>query len=364
MKGQNVGNNHPLISSDSQSALLGHELGNVLNGLLGMAELLGETGLDAQQSQWLKAIVHSGLQMQALIQPGRFSDRQQDSNPGACTRKVDGVQLLEQVLTSHTPAARFRGNTLYVSMSPDVPRYWDCDPCMVRQLLDNVLGNAIKFTLAGKVHVEVLAVSAGQTLLLRISDTGPGFGKQGRQPDRIAESGGAGQANTGPGNQGFGLYICRQITRSMKGDLRVGGSDKSGACIEISLPEVLPDDAGGQTTACSVFRMIRCGLNLSDPLRLSVQNILERLGVEWTCNGLHPSGDELCIELGEARYASMPGGSQLLLTPVVADPSGCAPRMLAMPLFESTLGSVLLEIAIEWRRSLRNGNPGSTRSRR
>ena len=66
MKGQKLNVQTGGLPAVESTALLGHELGSVLNGLLGMAELLGESGLNREQRRWLDAIEHSGLQMLAL----------------------------------------------------------------------------------------------------------------------------------------------------------------------------------------------------------------------------------------------------------------------------------------------------------
>ncbi len=118
MKGLERGNTSTVFPDDHQLAILGHELCNVLNGLLGMAELLGNSGLTAEQGRWLRAIVHSGKQMESLIRPGRFF---RTANQTVCLphpARVDGLELLEQVIISHTPAARVRKNRLFLVVHP------------------------------------------------------------------------------------------------------------------------------------------------------------------------------------------------------------------------------------------------------
>jgi hypothetical protein len=151
MKGHKGGFPSTIFPDDHSVAMLGHELGNVLNGLLGMAELLGDSGLSAEQDRWLTAIEHSGRQMQSLISTVRFIEGGAGLNIVPRKRRADGMELLEQVIISHTPAARLRNYRLILVMEPGLPRHWYCDACLVRQLLDNLVGNAIKFTCAGKL---------------------------------------------------------------------------------------------------------------------------------------------------------------------------------------------------------------------
>jgi hypothetical protein len=347
MKGQKSGKSHSILQRDTQSAQLGHELCNVLNGLLGMIERLGESGLSDKQNQWLKAIEHSGLQMQSLIRPDRFPGQVSGISLKPRIRRVDGVQMLEQVLTSHIPAAQSRKNTLFMMIAPDLPRHWDCDPCMVRQLLDNVLGNAIKFTAAGNVLVEVMAGPATRTLLFRISDTGPGIGNTWRKPTCVAEPASPEPGRTGFGNQGLGLQICRRILAALGGRLNCGSPGSGGTCIEISLPHVLADSTGPAGLGCSLFDSIRCRLRLAEPWLKCAGSILDRLGVEWTGDPQVYSDQNLCIDISEA--ARGPGyGRGVLLLPMPADKPGHGGKSIAMPLLESSLGALLLEMALEW----------------
>lgn len=365
MKGQKSASFYPVDPPDEQPDLLGHELCNVLNGLLGMAELLGESGLNDEQSQWVKAIEHSSLQMQALIEPERFSGQGPGVNLTPRPRQVDGVQLLEQVLTSHKPAAQSRTNQLFMMMDPELPRYWNCDPCMVRQLLDNVLGNAIKFTQAGQVLVEVLAGSDKRMLVFRISDTGPGIRKTREEPECAGESRRSVKDAVRHDGQGLGLYICRQIVSALTGRLSCTSPGSGGTCIEISLPEVLAASASHARPGCALFAAIRCRLTLAEPLLKCTVSILDRLGVEWTCDAPEYSDQCFYVEVSEAFPGSNPGGGSLLLSPVPVNGSACGPKAVTLPLLESSVGSLLLEMAFEWHgRNIRCDIPGSAPARR
>jgi len=365
MKGQKSASSYPVNPPDDQSALLGHELCNVLNGLLGMAELLGESGLNEEQSQWVKAIEHSGLQMQALIQPERFSGQGPGVNltPRLC--QVDGVQMLEQVLTSHKPAAQSRNNQLFMMLAPELPRYWNCDPCMVRQLLDNVLGNAIKFTQAGQVLVEVLVGPGKRMLVLRISDTGPGIRKTRRVPACTDETGRSVKDRARRDGHGLGLYICRRIVSALAGQLICTSPGSGGTCIEISLPEVLAASASHARPGCALFDAMRCRLTLGEPLLKCTVSILDRLGVEWTCDPLEYSDQCLYVEVSEASHGSSLEGGTLLLSPVPVNGSGYGGKAVTLPLLESSIGSLLLEMAFEWHgRNIRCDIPDSAPTRR
>lgn len=357
MKGQHFNHFFPSV--------LGHELGNVLNGLLGMAEVLGETPLTAEQSRWLDAIIQSGLQMQALVEAAGSAPGQPFHTPEPRFERVDGVRLMEQVITSHIPAARLNNNCLYLSISADLARFWNCDPRMVRQLLDNVLGNAIKFTRHGDIHVDLCKKPVTGTVLFRIRDSGIGFGAPGHCASRVAEAGGLASAGMNTGNRGLGLPVCRQIIRALNGELHIGRRDGVGTQIEIALPGVLDESADQPSLECSLFRLVQCRLNLSGSILPVVQSALARLQVAETTGEPDTSGDILQVELSEQSSGLSRTDRRLLLKPGNAGGRGPGCRSLTLPLLESPLASLLLEMVLDWQTArVRNGNPGFFPSRR
>jgi len=368
MKGQKGDFPSTTFPDDHSVTMLGHELGNVLNGLLGMAELLGDSGLSAEQDRWLTAIEHSGRQMQALISTVRFLEGGAELNIVPRKRRADGMELLEQVMISHTPAARLRNNRLLLVTEPGLPRHWYCDACLVRQLLDNLVGNAIKFTCAGEIVVEVTSApgtgAAGEMLEFRITDTGPGLGAVAEKQIFGAYQRSSPSHGDNPGDRGLGLFICRKIVLAMNGRISCSSPEGGGACFEMALPEALilqQDDL--PVLRSSLLAQVRCQLELGYPLRRSVENFLTRLGVRWSNHeptAVRSSGYGLTLVISDA--ARTPGNHLpgLLLTPL--SHSGRAPgsRILDAPVLESSLGALLLEFALQWRSlEIRNGTPGS-----
>ena len=366
MKGQKSNIFYSSNPQTCQSAELGHELGNVLNGLLGMAELLGSTGLSPEQEQWLEGIVHSGRQMQALIQSEWNALRGHVPRPAPSPELVDGVRLLERVLVSHLPAARTGNNCVHLNIHADVPRYWDCDPCMVRQLLDNVLGNALKFTSDGDVVLEVLAITLQGKVLFRVSDTGPGFEPKPCHPPGVSEQVKLANRGAGPGNQGFGLPVCHRIIEALGGEFSITSAGKTGTRVEFSLPQLINPQVDFVHLDCSFFRFIQCRLcRLADPLLPGVQNALDRLGVEWSSGDPVRPGDQLIIEVSERFRGPGRGDRELLLRPVTREMPATESRNLALPLLESSLGSLLAEMALTWRtQAFKSDGSGSVHAQR
>jgi len=374
MKGQKGGKAGHSSSGDHDMAVFGHELGNVLNGMLGMAELLRDSGLTGEQRQWLDAIEESGRQLRRLIESIHRTPRGSATLAQPRTVRTDGIAMLEHIMISHAPAALRRNNLLAMVTEPGLPRYWTCDPCLVRQLLDNLMSNAIKFSRSAEVVLEASLVPAIPTrpaaLGLRVQDTGPGIDPaagtrifEAYQKYGVREPGRAGGA-------GLGLFICRDIVRSMNGRIDWSTPREGGACFEVLLPGLpLTETAVAMSGRTFLLSDIRCLLDLGVTLRRSVGGFLNRLGVPWEAGqedsrsleslpgvGEHDSVDAAVLAV---RVTAVPGPGErgqpqcLSLRPLTTTTGlRLQSRTLGIPVLESTLAAVLLEIGLEWRREL------------
>jgi hypothetical protein len=348
-------------------AILGHELGNVLHGLLGMAELLGESSLTPDQCQWLRAIEHSGQQMASLIQSAGSRAPSAISCLTPQPSRVDGVEILEQVVMSHTPAARSVKNQLILLVDPGMHRYWCMDACLVRQLLDNLVGNANKFTQQGQIVIEAASVSLagreGEAIRLRVSDTGSGFESAVAEKLFGAYRRFSDTCETATGNRGLGLYICQNIAEAMNGQLSCARAQGGGAVFEVVLPGAtdrfvarLPDFRSG------LFDHLHCRLRLNLVLKKSVENFLTRLGVRFSeiAGGGEPPPSQVLDILISVAAETAVNQPCLLLTTISQSGTQRRQKTLESPLLESSLGGLLLEMALEWRgQLLRNESPDS-----
>jgi hypothetical protein len=344
--------------------LLDHELGNVLNGLFGMAELLGDSGLTVEQNRWLRAIEHSGRQMQSLIRTVKVSG----SSIGLVSEpekvRVDGLDMLEQVLTSHTPAARRSRNHLLLVIDPQLPRYWNCDPCLVRQLLDNLVGNAIKFTRGGEVVVEVSAgcgPSSDAPLQFCVSDTGRGLDAELESRIYGAYQRARASGESEPMGRGLGLFICHTLVMSMDGRISCSSPAGGGALFKVILPGTLATQGAGPTLPhSSLFAQMHCQLMLTGELLRSVENFLGRLGVSFGRGSSRPGNHALVLAVTAPEKRSGSSSRGLLrVSDMCADPQVHS-RVLHTPLLQSSLAAMLLETALEWRRAgLRSDKPDS-----
>jgi len=352
-------------------AELGHELGNVLNGLLGMTRLVRDSGLNAEQERWLRAIEQSGLQMQWLVDAFRCEALPADQSAFHRPAEFDGIDLLEQSVLANAPSAQDGFNRLMLVAGPGLTRYWTCDPCLLRQVLDNLLGNALKFTRSGEVVLEAGAsggVGGWDDLWITVTDTGPGIDKTlGSRIFAPYEQGVASMPGQS-GGRGLGLFIARRIVDAMGGTISWSSPAGGGTCFEVRLPGILgrtTPEGGGLPSG--ILRNMRCQVDLAGPLQRSVIGCLARLGVisgmpsaaDGRVSGKRSlSGRGLRVVLSELPSNGEHPGPALQVRAQTATGEVIVSKPLQAPILECSLGPVLLETALEWL-WIRNERSGS-----
>lgn len=215
-------------------AMINHELRTPLNGLLGSAELLADTLLDAEQQSYLTNLQHSGDMLRVII-----NDLLDFSKMNAGMMQLIMTQFRWQDLQNtlygiFTNKAREGGIEFVIESRGDFPAYWIGDVERINQILVNLVGNAIKFTHTGEV--KVLARWINDRLLLRITDTGIGipfeshatlfdpFTQVDRSSSRQCEG------------TGLGLGICKNLVELMHGDIDFSSVEGEGTEFFVSIP--------------------------------------------------------------------------------------------------------------------------------
>ena len=213
-------------------AIMSHEIRTPMNGVLGMAELLVKTGLNARQQRFTETIQRSGDALLAIIndildfskiEAGKLSLDRQDFDPR---------QLIDDTRQMFTESASVKGLILSAQLASDLPASVNGDLARLRQILINLVGNAVKFTEAGEIVMRMDCGDIGaDTIQLRIEveDTGPGIDPALHRDIFEPFAQGDGSTTRKYGGTGLGLAICRQLARLMEGDIRVESTPGRGS---------------------------------------------------------------------------------------------------------------------------------------
>jgi signal transduction histidine kinase/CheY-like chemotaxis protein len=222
-------------------ATVSHEIRTPLNGVIGLAQLLAMTRLNAEQASYVEAIGDSGRALAQLIddildfskiEAGRLDIRAEAFSP---------APLVEGVVELLAPRAFEKGLEIASFIATDACRPIVGDPARLRQILLNLVGNAIKFTEHGGIGVRVTWTS--DELSFRVSDTGPGVPET-AQATIFEDFAQADSSTTRrDGGAGLGLAISRRLAASMGGALVLRESSDSGAVFELTMPATCIGDA-------------------------------------------------------------------------------------------------------------------------
>lgn len=219
-------------------AMISHEIRTPMNAVLGLASLLGETRLDATQKRYIAGIADSGTHLLALINDILDFARLESGKDEARPVPTEFRDLVDVIVKLITVLALEKGLRFSVAIGAEVPHHLMLDPAYLRQVLINILGNAVKFTEKGEVRLDVTASNeTPDRLRLRfaINDTGVGIPAvmQQRMFEPFERGASSGQL---AGGTGLGLAISRRLVSAMDGSLRLARSDASGTEFIVEIP--------------------------------------------------------------------------------------------------------------------------------
>jgi CheY-like chemotaxis protein len=225
--------------SDQLLAALSHELRTPLNGVLGMAGLLGQTRLDANQRAYVKALQESGEHLLELVNDvldlARLEAEGFQPNPAP----TDIERLLQSTAELLSPRANAKGLEIAWASDPDLPLV-AADEGRLRQILFNLAGNAVKFTSEGGVLLRAvkLASPRGTVLRLSVRDSGPGVSETDRE--RIFQPFARGSAALAGAieSTGLGLAIVRRLADALDGRIGLDTSMGEGSDFWFEIPMV------------------------------------------------------------------------------------------------------------------------------
>ena len=229
-------------------ATLGHEVRTPMTGVLGMSELLLATSLDPVQRSYAGSIQQAGSHLLRLVNDALDLARIEAGRLELDLRPFDLAGLLDQVQALMQPMARQRQLAFLRGDDPPGPISISGDEMRIRQILLNLLGNAIKFTERGHVGLAVRLDDNGGGVCFEVHDSGPGISAEQQQRlfHRFEQADGPRTASR-YGGSGLGLAICQELAMAMGGRIDVDSQPGKGARFRVRLPLPWTRQAAGAT---------------------------------------------------------------------------------------------------------------------
>lgn len=305
-------------------AMVSHEIRTPLNGILGITQLLAGTRLTAEQQSYVDAVRHSGHALLTLIEDlldfssmeaGKFYLRPE---PG------DVRELVGSVVELSAARADEKDIEIAAYVAPCVPGSIVVDHGRLRQVLFNLVGNALKFTEDGGVFVEV--GMEREAVKFRVSDSGPGLAPADRtrifeEFERVDND--AARRN---GGAGLGLAISSRLVAAMGGSIGVESEPGKGSTFSVTVPSGAPDAAAGNRN-CGAGRLSASRVLLiapPGPTEKALVQVVRDLGGEAAS-----ASDDVSAQAAIARLTAAGGA----VTDVIVDNRLAG---LAAPIIERT----------------------------
>jgi PAS domain S-box-containing protein len=275
-------------------ATMSHEIRTPMNAVIGMLELLGYSKLSPDQREMLSTARESSRALLSLINDVLDFSKIEVGKLELHVEPCSVARLVEGVTATFEHAASTKGLLLTRRVDPGLWPAHRLDPARLRQILANLVSNAIKFTPSGTINLDVRVLASThnqQTLCFSVQDTGIGMSEETQK--RLFEAFQQGESDTSRrfGGTGLGLNISRQLTELMGGEIRVTSAKDLGTRVAVTISAEQADPAairadpalGGRATPLAVHAPAGTRVLIVDdhPINLAMlKRQLKVLGLE------------------------------------------------------------------------------------
>ena len=300
-------------------ANMSHEIRTPLNAVVGLSELLQENSDNPQSMSHAATIRKAALSLLGIIDDVLDLSRIEAGGMSLRHENFDLPGLLHDIADMFAPVAARKGLAFTLSLDPNLPAQVGADPVRLRQVLVNLLGNAMKFTSTGEVQLVATLgerTAAQATVRFAVVDTGVGIPLEDQHAlfrpfTQVVEIGGATTGGTG-----LGLAITAELVDLMEGSIHLDSAPGRGSTFTVKLPLALAAEAGPDAAAPEPGREIVSGCRIllvedNEVNQVVASEMLNQLGCEVR---IAASGQAALVEMMAERFdlvlmdCQMPGG--------------------------------------------------------